>query len=165
MLKTRILSGDVPDVMNIYPQNIDFQEWAKAGYFEDMTKAPYIKNIKNNYADSFKVNGKIYSAPLSANVYGFFYNATEFEKLGIKPPKTWDEFKQVVKKIKASGKSPFAVAGTEPWTLNGYHQLSLATVTGGAKQANKLLRYSAPNGIKVNNPYIQKRFYSFEFTS
>ena len=158
VLKTRILSGDVPDVVNIYPQNIDFREWAKAGYFEDMTHAPYIKNIKNHYADSFKINGKIYNAPLSANVYGFFYNATEFKKLGIKPPKTWAEFEQVVKKIKASGKAPFAVAGTEPWTLNGYHQLALATVTGSAKNANKLLRFSAPNGIKVNNPYIQKDF-------
>ena len=57
VLKTRMLSGDVPDVINIYPQNIDFQEWAKAGYFEDMTHAPYIKNIKNHYADSFKING------------------------------------------------------------------------------------------------------------
>ena len=43
VLKTRMLSGDVPDVINIYPQNIDFQEWAKAGYFEDMTHAPYQK--------------------------------------------------------------------------------------------------------------------------
>ena len=158
VLKTRMLSGDIPDVINIYPQNIDFQEWAKAGYFEDMTHAPYIKNIKNHYADSFKINGKIYNAPLSANVYGFFYNATAFKKLGIKPPKTWGEFEQTVKKIKASGKAPFAIAGTEPWTLNGYHQLSLATVTGGAKQANKLLRFSAPNSIKVSNPYIQKDF-------
>lgn len=138
VLKTRMLSGDVPDVINIYPQNIDFQEWAKAGYFEDMTNASYIKNIKNHYADSFKVNGRIYNAPLSANVYGFFYNATEFEKLGIKPPKTWKEFEQIVKKIKDSGKYPFAVAGTEPWTLNGYHQLSLATVTG---ELNKRIIY------------------------
>lgn len=28
VLKTRILSGDVPDIVNIYPQNMDFQEWA-----------------------------------------------------------------------------------------------------------------------------------------
>ena len=52
VLKTRMLSGDVPDVINIYPQNIDFQEWAKAGYFEDMTHASYIKNIKNHYVSS-----------------------------------------------------------------------------------------------------------------
>ena len=29
VLKTRILSGDVPDIINIYPQNMDFQEWEK----------------------------------------------------------------------------------------------------------------------------------------
>lgn len=158
VLKTRMLSGDVPDVINIYPQNIDFQEWAKAGYFADMTHAPYIKNIKNHYADSFKINGKVYNVPLSANVYGFYYNATEFKKLGLKVPKTWAEFVSLVHKIKQAGKAPFAVAGTEPWTLNGYHQLSLATITGGGKQANQLLRFSKPNSISVNNPAIKQDF-------
>ena len=42
VLKTRILSGDVPDIINIYPQNMDFQEWAKAGYFADMTGKSYL---------------------------------------------------------------------------------------------------------------------------
>lgn len=158
VLKTRILSGDEPDVINIYPQNIDFQEWAKAGYFADMTHEPYIKNIKDNYADQFKINGKVYSAPLSANVYGFFYNKTEFKKLGLKVPTTWKDFELLTEQLKAAHKTPFAIAGTEPWTLNGYHQLALATITGSGANANKLLRFSKPNGINVNNKYIQEDF-------
>src|SRR5699024_615142 len=31
VLKKRMFSGDVTDVINIYNINIDFQEWAKAG--------------------------------------------------------------------------------------------------------------------------------------
>lgn len=82
VLKTRVLAGDVPDVINIYPQNIDYREWAKAGYFEDMTKAPYLKNIKNNYAQQFAINGKVYNAPLTANVYGFFTTKPPLPKWG-----------------------------------------------------------------------------------
>ena len=141
VLKTRVLAGDMPDVVNIYPQNIDFQEWAKAGYFEDLSDQGYLKNIKNDFEKRFKVNGKVYNVPLSTNVYGFFYNKTAFKQLGVSEPKTWAEFESLVKELIAKGQTPFAIAGTEPWTLNGYHQLALATVTGGGKQANELLRY------------------------
>lgn len=155
VLKTRMLSGDVPDVINIFPQNLDFQTWAKAGYFVDMTHKAYIQNIKNHYASKFAVNGKIYNAPLSANVYGFYYNETAFKHLGLKVPQDWSQLENIVKKIQSKGKTPFAIAGSEPWTLTGYHELALASVAGGFNQGNDLVRYSAPNGIKLSNKYIQ----------
>lgn len=147
VLKTRMLSGDVPDVINLYPQNIDFQEWANAGYFYDMTGQDYLDNLKNQYADKYAINGKVYNVPLTANVSGIYYNKTKFEALGLKAPETWDEFVQLVDEIKAAGETPFAIAGTEGWTLNGYHQLSLITTTGSADAANEYLRYSQPNSI------------------
>lgn len=147
VLKTRMLSGDVPDVINLYPQNIDFQEWANAGYFYDMTGQDYLDNLKNQYADKYAINGKVYNVPLTANVSGIYYNKTKFEALGLKAPETWDEFVQLVDDIKAAGETPFAIAGTEGWTLNGYHQLSLITTTGSADAANEYLRYSQPNSI------------------
>ncbi|WP_261805704.1 extracellular solute-binding protein [Lapidilactobacillus luobeiensis] len=158
VLKTRMLAGDIPDVVNLYPQNIDFQEWAKAGYFEDLTQKSYLKRIKNNYAEKFAINDKIYNVPLSANVYGFYYNKTAFKKLGLTPPKTWAEFEQLVSTIKAKKQTAFAIAGTEGWTLNGYHQLALATITGGGKQANQLLRFSKVNGISAKSKAMQADF-------
>ena len=136
VLKTRMLAGDAPDVINIYPQNVDFKEWAKAGYFEDMTGKSYLENIKNNYAENYAVNGKIYSVPLSANVSGIYFNKTKFDELGLKVPETWDEFETLVKQIKADGETPFALAGSEGWTLNGYHQLAYISVTGSGDKAN-----------------------------
>ena len=98
VLKTRILSGDVPDIVNIYPQNMDFQEWAKAGYFADMTGKSYLENIKNDYAEKYAINNKIYSVPLTANLYGIYYNKTKFKELGLEEPKTFKEFQEIVKK-------------------------------------------------------------------
>ncbi|MGH2119243.1 extracellular solute-binding protein, partial [Aerococcus sp. L_32] len=107
VIKTRMLSGDVPDVINLYPQNIDFQEWANAGFFYDMTGQDYLDNLKNQYADKYAINGKVYNVPLTANVSGIYYNKTKFEALGLKAPETWDEFVQLVDEIKAAGETPF----------------------------------------------------------
>lgn len=155
VLKTRMLSGDVPDVINLYPQNIDFQEWANAGFFYDMTGQDYLDNLKNQYADKYAINGKVYNVPLTANVSGIYYNKTKFEALGLKAPETWDEFVQLVDDIKVAGETPFAIAGTEGWTLNGYHQLSLITTTGSADAANEYLRYSQPNSISADDDILK----------
>ena len=155
VLKTRILSGDVPDIINIYPQNMDFQEWAKAGYFADMTGKSYLENIKNDYAEKYAINNKVYSVPLTANLYGIYYNKTKFKELGLEEPKTFKEFQEIVKKIKDSGHSPFAVAGNEGWTLNGYHQLSLITITGSGDAANNYLRFSKPNAISADDAILK----------
>ncbi|WP_057490991.1 extracellular solute-binding protein [Streptococcus orisasini] len=155
VLKSRMLSGDIPDVINIYPQNVDFQEWAKAGYFEDMTNKAYVKNIKNNYARKYAIKKKIYNVPLSANAYGFFYNKTAFDKLGLKVPQTWDEFEKLVDTIIQKKETPFAIAGSESWTLNGYNQLAFATVAGSGKAVNNYLRFSKPGSIKTSDAILK----------
>ncbi|KFN85875.1 extracellular solute-binding protein [Streptococcus ruminicola] len=156
VLKTRMLAGDAPDVINIYPQNVDFKEWAKAGYFENMTGKSYLKNIKNHYEKNYAVNGKIYSVPLSANVSGIYFNKTKFEELGLKVPETWDEFETLVKQIKADGETPFALAGSEGWTLNGYHQLAYISVTGSGDKANDYLRFSPVNSISTKDKEVKE---------
>ncbi|KXT69441.1 extracellular solute-binding protein [Streptococcus cristatus] len=158
VLKTRVLAGDVPDVVNIFPQSIELQEWAKAGYFEDLSDKDYIKRVKNHYADKYAIDGKIYNIPYTANAYGIYYNKDKFKELGLKVPETWEEFEELVDKIIAKGETPFAIAGADTWTLNGYHQLALATSTGGGKEANDYLRFSKPNAIKSSDSVLKDDF-------
>lgn len=156
VLKTRMLAGDSPDIVNIYPQNMDFKEWAKAGYFKDLSEEPYLSNIVNDYEEKYAIDGKIYNVPLSANFYCIYYNKTKFDELGLKVPETWEEFKKLVEDIKAKGEVPFAVAGSEGWTLNGYHQLSLINITGSDEKANDYLRYSEVNSINEKDDILVK---------
>ena len=158
VLKTRVLAGDVPDVVNIYPQSIELQEWAKAGYFEDLSNKVYLKRVKNHYADKYAIDGKIYNIPYTANAYGIYYNKDKFKELGLKVPETWEEFEELVDTIIAKGETPFAIAGADTWTLNGYHQLALATSTGGGKEANDYLRFSKPNAIKSSDSVLKDDF-------
>lgn len=158
VLKTRVLAGDIPDVVNIYPQSIELQEWAKAGYFEDLSNKDYLKRVKNHYADKYAIDGKIYNIPYTANAYGIYYNKDKFKELGLKVPETWEEFEELVDTIIAKGETPFAIAGADTWTLNGYHQLALATSTGGGKEANEYLRFSKPNAIKSSDSVLKDDF-------
>lgn len=113
VLKTRIASGDAPDVINIYPQNTDFQEWAKAGIFEDLTGKDFLGNLKEGAAETYAVNDKIYSVPLTNNAWGFFYNADKFKELGLEVPKIWADFEKLVATIKEKGETPFALSLTQ----------------------------------------------------
>lgn len=157
VLKTRIAGGDVPDIVHTYPQNADFKGWAADGKFVDLSKESFLGNLKDGAAESYAVDGKVYSLPLNSNAWGFFYNKTKFDELGLQPPKTWDEMKEVVAKIKDAGETPFASALTteDSWTVNGYHQLAWATVTGGFEQTQDALKNSPKNGIKVGDPNFE----------
>ncbi len=64
--------------------------------------------------------GKIAYLPFDLVGVGVFYNKGVFEKLGIEPPKTYDEYYALCDKIKQSGfDAPIAATGTADWMLIG----------------------------------------------
>lgn len=53
--------------------------------------------------------------------WGIYYNKPQFQKLGIAPPKTWDEFLAACAKIKAAGVVPItAGASDNAWLLTAW---------------------------------------------
>lgn len=152
VLKTRIANGEVPDVINVYPQNADFKGWAADGQFVDLTKeSSILGNLNEGAAEAYAVGGKIYNVPLTTNVSGIYYNKTAFEKLGVKVPTSLAEFQDLVKKIKANGQTPFAEALGDSWTFNGYAQLAWIQSAGSAEAANEYLRFSKAGSISAND--------------
>lgn len=154
VLKTRISSGDIPDVINTYPMNVDFKEWAKNGIFEDLTGKEYLNNLTEGAAEAYALDDKVYNVPLTSNASGIYYNKTKFEELGLEAPKTFAEFETLVNTIKDEKEVPFALALTqsEGWMLMGYHQLAWAVETDGGTAANEALRFSPKGAIKPSDP-------------
>lgn len=140
VLRTRMANNEAPDVINSYPQNADFKEWAADGRFLEITDEAGLDNLKAGAAEVYAVNDKVYSLPLNVNAYGIYYNKDKFKELGIEVPETYAEFEALVKTIKADGKSaPFALSLNDAWSLNGYHQLAWVTVAGGFDAAEDSL--------------------------
>lgn len=157
VLKTRISNNDAPDIINIYPQNADFQLWANDDQFVDLTEEPFLDKLIDGAAEQYAVNDKIYNLPLTTNAWGFFYNLDKFEELGLEVPESWEEFEQLVADIQEAGEIPFAgsFSTQDSWTLNGFHQLAWATAAGGAEEANEYLRFSEKDAISADDAVTQ----------
>jgi raffinose/stachyose/melibiose transport system substrate-binding protein len=64
-------------------------------------------------------DGKIYSVFWATQVIGYYYNKEMFQKAGITPAKTWDEWFSNCEKLKATGVAPLALmTGENSWTTN-----------------------------------------------
>jgi len=150
-IKILVSSGDVPDVVD-----------GKAGIFDLVVNAnlaidlmPYMDADPEWKADigeeAIKANsrdGKLYSICQDGpSVIGYFYNKEMFEKAGIQPAKTWDEFFDNCEKLKAAGYTPLALMTNEnAWTTN----LFLASIVGTMNEAgNKFMNTKHPTNFET----------------
>jgi len=62
-----------------------------------------------------------------------FYNKKVFSKLGVKPPKTIDEFYTLCDKIKAAGIQPIAMGGKDAWPLHMVYNQMIARYMSAKK--------------------------------
>lgn len=60
-------------------------------------------------------NGKKYLIPITQHYTAFFYNKKVFEKYGLTPPETWEEFIRVCDKLKKNGVTPIALGAKTKW--------------------------------------------------
>jgi len=117
------LSTVAPDIVN-WHDGERMAYYAQRGLFEDLT-GDWNKNGWNStYASTKEASsykGKQYAAPTVYYSWGLFYRKDLFQKVGIADePKTWDQFLDACKKLKAAGITPIAVAGRDAWTLAGW---------------------------------------------
>src|SRR4030042_6356321 len=114
-LTTVMQSGDPPDIFQSWVGGV-MNEYAKAGLLKDITPDLDANGgaWRNTFAPGalgvYAYKGKNYGVPWDMGMIGFWYNKELFSKAGISaPPKTWTEFLDGVKKLKASGTTPIAV--------------------------------------------------------
>ncbi|GKU23668.1 ABC transporter substrate-binding protein [Clostridium folliculivorans] len=152
-IKLLMTSGQTPDIINGKQGLYDLA--VKSGIAVDLT--PYIdadKDWKASMTDEAlaarTVNGKLYSIPDSVDVVGYFYNKDMFEKAGITPAKTWDEWFSNCDKLKSKGFTPLAMmTGENSWTTN----LILASLIGTSGDAgNKFMNTMHPKNY--NTPEV-----------
>ena len=97
----------------------DFGNLARAGVLKNFAGDPVLDHINKAYLEIIKNEthpGGTYGLPYSANANTTLYNKTKFEELGIKVPKTWDEFVAAAQKSEAAGQTPFYLTLKTAWT-------------------------------------------------
>ncbi|HEX8478160.1 MAG TPA: extracellular solute-binding protein [Telluria sp.] len=149
------LSTAAPDIVT-WHNGERMAYYASRGLFEDLS-ADWAKNSWNQMyasgkeASSYK--GKQYALPTVYYSWGVFYRKDVFKKAGIAAePKTWAEFMDANKKLKAAGVTPFTVGGRDAWTLAGWFDYLDLRINGNAfhqQLMNGEIAYTDPRVKKV----------------
>ncbi len=119
VVSTAVEGGNPPDVATIAQPGLirEFQQKNAARPID------YVRStLEENYAPDFvelgTIDGQLYSFVFKgANKSTVWFNVSAFENAGVEPPRTWDEFLQVGRTLKASGVPAYAIGGSDGWPL------------------------------------------------
>ena len=140
VLQTQLRSEEGPDVFNWGSGPGIGGALAEAGLLYDLTEA-YEENDWEVYdfaKERVTYDGKIYGIPGEMETVGLYYNVAVFDDLGIEPPTSLDELREVCEAIREGGLVPMAFGDQEGW--EGSHLLSMALSSAiGAERMEALL--------------------------
>ncbi|MDQ6418457.1 extracellular solute-binding protein [Paenibacillus sp. LHD-117] len=126
ILKTRLASGDAPDIFTLHAIN-EIPSFYRAGYLTDMSDQPFVGKLMESVRGSVTIDGKVVAVPLETLSWGYLYNKTIFAEHGLTPPATLSEMKTVVDKLNSANVKPFLLSYSEAWVP----QLLLPLAAGG----------------------------------
>lgn len=109
-LQTRISGGQLADVFIIPAE--EFDDLVKNHLVRDLTNEPFMKNLGDENKKELSKDGKVYGVSISTWTNAMAYNKDLLKKAGYdKLPETWDEFIEMLKKLKEAGvKEPYLEA-------------------------------------------------------
>lgn len=133
-LPTLLQSPERPHIIHTWGGGV-MQAQVKAGIVQPLDAA-----LKGAWGDSFlpaalanfRDGGQTWGVPSQMNLVGFFYNRALFNKAGVQAEQitTWPALLDAVKKLKAAGITPIALAGGEKWPVH-FYWTALAMRQGG----------------------------------
>jgi raffinose/stachyose/melibiose transport system substrate-binding protein len=126
VLQTQLRSAEGPDVFGWGSGPASGGALAEAGLLYDLTEA-YEENDWEVYEfakERVTYDGKVYGIPGEMETIGLYYNAEIFADLGIEPPQTLDDLREVSQTISEAGLIPMAFGDQDGWP--GGHLLSMA---------------------------------------
>jgi multiple sugar transport system substrate-binding protein len=145
------------------PADVIFSAWgwfivdmAKSGYLVDLT--PYINQTDyvNGIFNPVKYDNKIWGAPFTMWLKpGFWYRKSFFQKYNLTEPKTWDDFLNLLNKIKGIPgiKKPIVTGDSVGWPIGDIVEHFLITF-GGPDLQYKLISGS----VKFNDTIVKSIF-------
>ena len=102
------------------------------------------KYYTNAWKDLSVYEGHTYAVFFLANQRSIvWYTVSQFSELGLKEPRTWDEFLEICDKFKAAGISPIITGGKDGWPLTDWFE-NLILRVGGPDIFMKLARHEIP---------------------
>jgi glucose/mannose transport system substrate-binding protein len=117
VLRARVTSGNIPTAVQML--GFDILDWAEQGILADLTplatKEGWDKVVPQALQKFSKHEGKWIAAPVNVHSTNWIWaNKAVMDKIGAKPPTSWDELIALLDKAKAAGVTALAHGG-QPW--------------------------------------------------
>ncbi|MEV4165715.1 extracellular solute-binding protein [Nonomuraea dietziae] len=150
-MATQTASGKAPSIFTTWGGGV-LRQQAEAGLVKDLTAdaAPILPTFSTAAMAAYQIDGKAYAIPTDIGMVGFWYNKKLFAKAGVsEPPATWSAYLDAVKKLKAAGVTPIALAGKEKWPGHYYWAYLAMRVAGldALKQAAETKDFTGPDFV------------------
>lgn len=117
VLNTKLEGGTAGDLITCRPFDASLKLFQN-GYLTSLNDLKGLENFSDVAKSAWITDdGKdVFCVPMASVIHGFFYNKDAFDKLGLKPPTTQDEFMAVLEAIKKDGTyTPLAMGTADQW--------------------------------------------------
>ncbi len=145
VLATRLAGGSPPDVAGI-AQPALVRTLARAGSLVPLdpgTESVIDAQFGPVWKELGTVDGGLYGFVFkAANKSTVWYDAGQLGP-GFVPPRMWDEFVEVLRKLSDTGDTPLSVGGADGWTLTDWFENVYLQTAGGAMY-DRLARHEIP---------------------
>lgn len=135
VLSTALAAGKGPDVIHVRAYG-GLEQFSRAGYLLplDPTTIPELGNFAPSSMGSVsqRSDGRVYAVPFASQTLGLFYNTEIFQRLGLKPPATWDELLQLGKALKERNVVPLANGMATAWMTEVFTSVFTGSFLGNA---------------------------------
>lgn len=154
-MKMRASANQLPDVMFNKPFTLArFQD-----YLLDLSDTEACKN--NTLAQGYALNGKVLGIPMTAGYEYVYYWKDMFQETGVQVPTTWEELKDVSKKLQDyfGAKDPdfmaIALGAKDEWPTYPYMEFMPALISGNGQNWNDMAKTDSPfaSGTDINTAY------------
>jgi raffinose/stachyose/melibiose transport system substrate-binding protein len=116
VLDTKLQGGTAGDLITCRPFDASLKLF-QAGYLTSLNDLPGMANFGDVAKSAWITDdGKdTFCVPMASVIHGFFYNKDIFDKYGLKPPTTKEEFMAVLKTLKDKGETPLVMGTADQW--------------------------------------------------
>ena len=106
-LASMISSGNVPDLLNVYPLEAQYRAYYDNGYIRDVSE--FCGNIEQTLLDLCSYNGVQIGVPFTLSTYGVYYNKKIYADLNLEVPTTIEGLLANAKACKDAGYDAFTL--------------------------------------------------------
>ncbi|WP_225998226.1 ABC transporter substrate-binding protein [Myceligenerans pegani] len=160
-LTNYLRSGDAPEVLSWYAGSVA-RSYAEEGLLLDVSSLWEGDGACAGYSDALRAlstdaEGRQIFVPTNYYWWGVFYKRSSFERWGVEPPSSWDDFHALCENLSGQGIAPLTNGlSSTPWMASGWFDY-LNLRVNGAQYHRELLAgehaFNDPEVVDVMEEY------------